>query len=85
MGINRPGREADHSPPTNAEVTNGGAIPPLSHTSSELGACFTILLTNASMQSLTLFMIFIIKPQNIFDNYFEKQPNAMDMKVSHAF
>jgi hypothetical protein len=29
-----PGREADHSPPSSAEVKNGGAIPPLPHTSS---------------------------------------------------
>jgi hypothetical protein len=26
-----PGREADHSPPSNGEVKNGGAIPPLRH------------------------------------------------------
>jgi hypothetical protein len=29
--VKRPGREADHSPPSSAEVKNGGAIPPLSH------------------------------------------------------
>jgi hypothetical protein len=28
-GIKRPGREADHCPPFNAEVKNDGAIPPL--------------------------------------------------------
>jgi hypothetical protein len=28
-GVKLPGREANHSPPTNAEVKNGGAIPPL--------------------------------------------------------
>jgi hypothetical protein len=28
-----PGREADHSPPSTAEVRNGGAVPPLIHTS----------------------------------------------------
>jgi hypothetical protein len=28
------GHEADHSPPSNTEVKNGGAIPPLSHVSS---------------------------------------------------
>jgi hypothetical protein len=31
-GVKRPGREADHSPPSSAEVRNGGAIPPLPHT-----------------------------------------------------
>jgi hypothetical protein len=29
----RPKPETDHSPPSNAEVKNGGAIPPLPHTS----------------------------------------------------
>jgi hypothetical protein len=33
-GVKRLGREADHSPPSSAEVKNGGAIPPLSHMSS---------------------------------------------------
>jgi hypothetical protein len=29
LGINRPGREANHSSPPSAVVKNGGAIPPL--------------------------------------------------------
>jgi hypothetical protein len=29
LGVKRPGREADHSPPSNAEVKASGAIPPL--------------------------------------------------------
>jgi hypothetical protein len=33
-GIKRQGREADRSPPSSAEVNNGGAIPPLPHMSS---------------------------------------------------
>jgi hypothetical protein len=37
-GIKRPGRETDHSPPTNAEVKNGGAIYPLPRTPSWLRA-----------------------------------------------
>jgi hypothetical protein len=32
-GVKRPGREADHSPPS-AEVNNGEAIPPLLNISS---------------------------------------------------
>jgi hypothetical protein len=28
-GVKRPGREADHSPPSSAEVKNGETIPPL--------------------------------------------------------
>jgi hypothetical protein len=34
QGVKRPGREADHSPPTSAEIKNGGAIPLLPHVSS---------------------------------------------------
>jgi hypothetical protein len=33
-GVKRPAREADHSPPPTGEVKNGGAVPPLPHTSS---------------------------------------------------
>jgi hypothetical protein len=33
-GVKRPGREADQSPPSSAEVKNGGAIPSLPHTCS---------------------------------------------------
>jgi hypothetical protein len=29
--VKRPGREADHPPPSSAEVNNGGPIPPLLH------------------------------------------------------
>jgi hypothetical protein len=30
-GVKRPGREADYTPPSSAEVKNGGAVPPLPH------------------------------------------------------
>jgi hypothetical protein len=33
-GVKRLGPEAEYSPPSSAEVKNGGAIPPLSHVSS---------------------------------------------------
>jgi hypothetical protein len=33
-GVNWLRREADHSPPSSAEVKKGGSIPPLPHTSS---------------------------------------------------
>jgi hypothetical protein len=36
--LKRLGREADHSPPSNAEAKDGGAIPPLSRTSPWRGA-----------------------------------------------
>jgi hypothetical protein len=36
--VKRPGHEADHSPPSSAEVRNDGAIPPLPHTFSWHGA-----------------------------------------------
>jgi hypothetical protein len=30
LGVKQPGLEADHTPPSSAEVSNGGAIPPFS-------------------------------------------------------
>jgi hypothetical protein len=41
---NGQGREADHSPPSNAEVKNGGAIPPLPNVSSWRGAYWKLRL-----------------------------------------
>jgi hypothetical protein len=38
LGVRRPGREADRSLLSSAEVKNGGAIPPLPHTSSWRGS-----------------------------------------------
>jgi hypothetical protein len=38
LHVKQPGREADNSPPSSAEVKNGGAITPLPHTSSWRGA-----------------------------------------------
>jgi hypothetical protein len=37
-GVKQQGLEADHSPPTSAEVKNGGPIPRLPHTSSWRGS-----------------------------------------------
>jgi hypothetical protein len=37
-GVKRQGHEVDNSPPFSAEVTNGGAIHPVFHTSSWRGA-----------------------------------------------
>jgi hypothetical protein len=33
-GVKRPGREADYSLPSGAEVKDGGTLPPLPHMSS---------------------------------------------------
>jgi hypothetical protein len=38
LGVKRPGREADHSPPSSAEVKEYGDIPPLPNTPSWRGA-----------------------------------------------
>jgi hypothetical protein len=38
LGVKRQGPEADHSPPSSAEVKNYGGIPPLPHMSSWRGA-----------------------------------------------
>jgi hypothetical protein len=45
-GVKRPGRESDHSLPSSAEVKNGGAIPPLPHTSSWRSAQLITGITN---------------------------------------
>jgi hypothetical protein len=34
LGVKQPGRQADHSAPSSAEVKNGGAMPSLTHMSS---------------------------------------------------
>jgi hypothetical protein len=34
MRVKRQEREADHLPPSSAEIKNGGAVPLLAHTSS---------------------------------------------------
>jgi hypothetical protein len=36
-GVKRPGREADRSLPSGADVKNGGDVPPLTHVSSRRG------------------------------------------------
>jgi hypothetical protein len=60
MGIKRPGREADHSPPSSAEVKNGGAIPPLPHVSfhstmlAQLSTGTTLPLTFTSYSTLSI-------------------------------
>jgi hypothetical protein len=38
LEVKLPGSEFDHSSPSNTEVKNGGAIPPLPYTSSWRGA-----------------------------------------------
>jgi hypothetical protein len=43
MGVKRPGRQADHSHLSSAEVKNDGAIPPLPHTSSCTGTTLLFL------------------------------------------
>jgi hypothetical protein len=43
-GVNRPGHEADHSPPSSAEVKVSGAISPLPNTPSWRGVQFIIII-----------------------------------------
>jgi hypothetical protein len=53
-------READHSPPSSAEVENGGAKPPLSHTSSWRKAQ---LIMHREM--FTLFFYLLYEPEYV--------------------
>jgi hypothetical protein len=39
--VKRPGRDADHSPPSSAEIKKGWAVPPLPYTSL-LGGAYLI-------------------------------------------
>jgi hypothetical protein len=54
-GLKSLAREADYSPPSNAEVKNGGAIPPLSHISSWLSA--KLIMHNVKFTFFTTFSI----------------------------
>jgi hypothetical protein len=51
-GVKRQGPEADHSPPSSAEVKNGGAIPPLPHMFSWHSA-----VTNEEQDSFAFYFI----------------------------
>jgi hypothetical protein len=56
------GREADHSPPSSAEIKNGGAIPPLHYTYIFM-TCFTftyIIITIITTTTTTTIIIIII-------------------------
>jgi hypothetical protein len=52
-GIKRPGGAADHSPPSNDEIKNGGSIPPLPHTSPLLSAS---LITHRDTFTFPLYL-----------------------------
>jgi hypothetical protein len=52
-GINLPGREADHSPPSTVKVKNDGAIPPLPHTYLAFKALY-------GTESLVIIGIFLL-------------------------
>jgi hypothetical protein len=53
QGVKRPGRQADHSPPSSAEVKNGGAIPPLP-------PCLHGIVLNYLTTGTTLFSIYVL-------------------------
>jgi hypothetical protein len=55
-GVKRQGREADHSPPPSADVTNGGVIPPLLHAS----LCRSAYLISAINFTFT-FLYFLLQ------------------------
>jgi hypothetical protein len=48
-GVKRPGREADHSPPTSTEVKNSGAI-------ALLHKCLHVIVLNLLSKKTTLFL-----------------------------
>jgi hypothetical protein len=50
-GVNTPGRETDHSPSSNAEAKNGGAMYPLPHTASWRSALLIKHWDNFTLQA----------------------------------
>jgi hypothetical protein len=58
-GIKRPGFEAHHLLSSNAEVKNGGAIPPLLHTSLWCGA--SVIRHNFTFTVLQYILSFLMK------------------------
>jgi hypothetical protein len=50
--VKRQGRETDHSPQSSAEVRNGGAIPPLPHTSSRHSGQLYLMFSTDTISSL---------------------------------
>jgi hypothetical protein len=56
--VKRPGREADHSPPSSGGVRNSGAIPPYPHTSSQdFTYSVLTLVTHSYSNTVIMFMI----------------------------
>jgi hypothetical protein len=56
LGLKRPGREADHSPPNIAEVKKKGFIYPLLHTPSWLSVYFVQYRNNFTFISLNNYI-----------------------------
>jgi hypothetical protein len=83
-GVKRQEREAEHSPPSNAEIKNGGAIPPLPRMSSRHSAWlikhkerFTLYLYIPALNSRNICRILIIRTC-CKDKYFTKESRVID-------
>jgi hypothetical protein len=57
LGVKKPGLEDDHTPPFSSEVKNGGAIPPVPHTSSWRSVQGQLYLST-SIQFRQAFLLF---------------------------
>jgi hypothetical protein len=71
--VQRPEREADHLPPSSAEVKNGAVVPRLHHTSSWLCAWLIKLKDNFNFSAITCHMFTI--SQHFFHNSMELSPS----------
>jgi hypothetical protein len=60
LGVKRQGQEADHSPPSSAEIKNGGGISTLYDTSSKHGA----YLCNTCITGAGSFLNTSVSPAN---------------------
>jgi hypothetical protein len=76
-GIKRPGRGSDHTPPSSAEVKNGGTIQPLPHMSSWNSAWlimqrdkFTLLMVSECVQyGVVLMFVGVVQVQTPVHSY----------------
>jgi hypothetical protein len=56
--VKRSGREADHSPPSTAEVRNGGAMPPLPYT--HVHAVLKLFTTRKNLPLLFILLLTLL-------------------------
>jgi hypothetical protein len=73
--VKRPGREADHSPPSSAEVMNDGAILPLPHMPSWHSAQLINHMDNFTLP-ISYFLIDYLNSRSAFETATFSRPKS---------